>query len=642
MSPALLVVSLALAQDAAIPTDYPIDVQRFRPAMDPFGYAVTESSTTLQHLQVGAGFWGMYAQDELVLLWDGERVIGPGPDFPDALIDERSAVDLQAGFGLGDIFSFSLDMPIVTWQKGFEPTDPTSPEPTTELLASSIGDLRLMPKFVIVDIHKGYPVGLAVMAKATLPTGERRSFVGEGDPTVTPLAALEVADGSVRAREYRVRMAVNAGARVKPRDSFRGLDLGTEFVYAAGIAAHPAPAVELGADVVGSVAGRRVAQTPIEILPWLEILPVPFVTIGGGAGFGLAPGLGSPDLRVFGGATIAPAFDPLSLDRDKDGVPNKLDQCINIPEDLDGFEDDDGCPDEDNDKDTILDVNDRCPNDPEDFDDYQDRDGCPDPDNDRDTILDIVDSCPNDPEDFDGWQDLDGCPEPDNDGDGLLDAADACPNAAETFNGFQDEDGCPDDKPFVDTDGDGIEDDRDGCPTEPEDFDTWQDDDGCPDVDNDLDGIFDTLDQCPFDAETQNGYLDEDGCPDDAPARVVVERARIRIDDRIYFEVDKAVIQLLSFELLHQIAAAIVENPDITRLRIEGHTDSDGPDAYNLRLSQARAEAVRAFLIEAGVEAGRLDAVGYGEQMPIDTNKTWEGRQANRRVEFVIVERSGG
>jgi outer membrane protein OmpA-like peptidoglycan-associated protein len=106
--------------------------------------------------------------------------------------------------------------------------------------------------------------------------------------------------------------------------------------------------------------------------------------------------------------------------------------------------------------------------------------------------------------------------------------------------------------------------------------------------------------------------------------------------------VDKAVIQLLSFELLHQIAAAIVENPDITRLRIEGHTDSDGPDAYNLRLSQARAEAVRAFLIEAGVEAGRLDAVGYGEQMPIDTNKTWEGRQANRRVEFVIVERSGG
>lgn len=634
-----LLLATGWAQEASIPTDYPIDIERFRPAMDPFGYAVVESSTTLWHLQAGAGFWGMYGQDMLVLSWDGDRVLGPGPDFPDALVDERSVVDLQAGFGLGDIFSFTADLPIVTWQKGFEPADSSSPEPTSELEASSIGDVRVMPKFVIVDIHKGYPVGLAVMVKTTLPTGGTRSFVGEGNATVTPLAALEVADGSVHGREYRVRFAINGGARIKQADTFRGLTLGTEFVYGAGLAAHPAPAIELGGDVAGTVSGRRISQTPVEILPWLKVLPVPFVSLVGGAGFGLTPGVGSPDFRVFGGATLAPAFDPLTLDRDKDGVPNKLDQCPNIPEDLDGFEDDDGCPEDDNDKDTILDVNDRCPNNPEDFDDYQDRDGCPEEDNDRDTIVDVVDSCPNDPEDFDGWQDLDGCPEPDNDGDGIVDTADACPNAAETVNGFEDQDGCPDDKPFVDTDGDGIDDDEDGCPNDPEDFDSFQDEDGCPDPDNDQDGIFDTMDQCPFDPETLNAYLDEDGCPDDAPARVVVERTRIRIDDRIYFEVDKAVLQPLSFELLQEIASAIVDNPDVTRLRVEGHTDSDGPDAYNLRLSQARAEAVRDFLIGAGVDAGRLDAQGFGEQMPIDTNKTPEGRHRNRRVEFVIVER---
>src|SRR5450432_3372842 len=98
----------------------------------------------------------------------------------------------------------------------------------------------------------------------------------------------------------------------------------------------------------------------------------------------------------------------------------------------------------DRDGDGIVDDLDKCPDDPEDFDGFQDEDGCPDPDNDGDGILDVDDLCPNDPEDKDGFEDADGCPDPDNDKDRILDKDDKCPNEPETYNGFQDEDGCPD------------------------------------------------------------------------------------------------------------------------------------------------------------------------------------------------------
>jgi OOP family OmpA-OmpF porin len=136
-----------------------------------------------------------------------------------------------------------------------------------------------------------------------------------------------------------------------------------------------------------------------------------------------------------------------SGDRDGDGIPDNLDKCPDQPEDFDGFQDEDGCPDLDNDGDGIPDALDKCPNEPEDKDGFQDEDGCPDPDNDGDGIPDVLDKCPNEPEDKDGFQDEDGCPDPDNDGDGIPDVRDKCPNEPETFNNYQDEDGCPDEVP---------------------------------------------------------------------------------------------------------------------------------------------------------------------------------------------------
>ncbi len=131
-------------------------------------------------------------------------------------------------------------------------------------------------------------------------------------------------------------------------------------------------------------------------------------------------------------------------DRDGDGIIDRLDQCPDDPEDVDGFEDGDGCPDKDNDKDGIPDSADNCPNQPEDKDGFEDEDGCPDKDNDKDGILDATDKCPDEPEDKDDFEDEDGCPDKDNDQDGILDPDDLCPNEPETKNGYADHDGCPD------------------------------------------------------------------------------------------------------------------------------------------------------------------------------------------------------
>ena len=161
-----------------------------------------------------------------------------------------------------------------------------------------------------------------------------------------------------------------------------------------------------------------------------------------GTGFGTR----ADQLLVTTGLTWSPQPGSSSSrgDRDGDGIPDSLDACPDEPEDRDGYQDEDGCPDLDNDGDGIPDARDRCPNEPEDKDGFQDEDGCPDPDNDLDGIPDSVDRCPNDPEDKDGFEDEDGCPDPDNDHDGIPDSKDKCPNDPETFNGFQDEDGCPD------------------------------------------------------------------------------------------------------------------------------------------------------------------------------------------------------
>jgi len=263
--------------------------------------------------------------------------------------------------------------------------------------------------------------------------------------------------------------------------------------------------------------------------------------------------------------------------------------------------------------------------------------------------------CPYGEEDLDGFQDNDACADLDNDRDNIPDEADMCPNEPETPNKWEDTDGCPDvalafntsldgkedpDALSRDDDGDSIPNAYDHCPDLAEDFDGYQDGDGCPEPDNDTDGVPDIADRCPTLAEVKNGFEDDDGCPDvpTGPVRIDDLARQITITDKIYFDTGKATIQERSFALLDAIATLLVARDDIKRLRIEGHTDDVGAGEFNKRLSSDRAASVASYLSEKGVAGDRLEALGVGEDEPIDNNKTPKGRANNRRVEFEIVE----
>jgi large repetitive protein len=228
----------------------------------------------------------------------------------------------------------------------------------------------------------------------------------------------------------------------------------------------------------------------------------------------------------------------------------------------------------------------------------------------------------------------------DRDGDGILDKDDQCPDDPEDKDNFEDEDGCPE----PDNDKDGIPDKDDGCPLEPEDVDNWEDKDGCPEPDNDKDGILDGKDECPNDPEVMNGFEDEDGCPDEAGKKklVVVKRDKIEILDKVYFATDSDRILPKSYPLLDNVAEVIKQHTEIPAIFVEGHTDSDGKDAYNLDLSDRRAKSVMRYLLDrGGVDGSRLKAQGFGETKPIDTNSTAAGKANNRRVEFRIINADG-
>lgn len=226
---------------------------------------------------------------------------------------------------------------------------------------------------------------------------------------------------------------------------------GTYFAPGLGVRLHPlatlgVPDLWLGGAGVVAFTGS-VVRPGIEVgvgydfdaAWWLRIGPFiryhhVFQTEAGGADGGF----------VSIGLSLAFGGDERVLDHDGDGVLDAVDHCPSEPEDVDAFQDADGCPDLDDDADGIPDTRDACPNVAEDRDGFEDGDGCPDPDDDHDGILDGADHCPNVAEDVDGFEDADGCPDLDDDRDGILDTVDACPREAETQNGWQDTDGCPD------------------------------------------------------------------------------------------------------------------------------------------------------------------------------------------------------
>lgn len=308
-------------------------------------------------------------------------------------------------------------------------------------------------------------------------------------------------------------------------------------------------------------------------------------------------------------------------DKDGDGIMDEKDQC---PTEA-GPASRKGCPHKDSDADGILDDDDNCPN----IKGSITAQGCPDKDGDG--IEDKNDKCPNEA----GPHDRNGCPRKDSDGDGILDEEDNCPNLAGSLTS----NGCPD------ADGDGVNDSNDKCPQT---YGTYA---GCPDSDGDgvhdgddecilqpgpaaakgcpdrdADSFPDVSDKCPDESGTNQG------CPDLKPEekKFLADAARA-----VQFEVGKATLKAESYSILDQVAEIIKKYPRYS-LSIEGHTDNVGNEANNKQLSEERAKSCYEYLIARGVANERMKYVGFGESKPIADNSTQEGRDKNRRVEFVL------
>src|SRR6218665_964983 len=209
----------------------------------------------------------------------------------------------------------------------------------------------------------------------------------------------------------------------------------------------------------------------------------------------------------------------------------------------------------------------------------------------------------------------------DDDGDGVRNGEDACPYEA----GPASRQGCP----VKDQDGDGVEDAKDACPALAGPAERG----GCPVKDQDGDEVADDLDNCP----NEKGLASNQGCPEQEPQFVVITKDKIEIKESVFFATNEAVIQSRSFGMLDQLARVIQLHPEIKQIVVEGHSDTQGNAEANRKLSLARAQSVKTYLVNKGVEASRLEAKGYGPDRPIASNETAEGRAANRRVEFTII-----
>ncbi|MBL0217698.1 MAG: OmpA family protein [Myxococcales bacterium] len=366
--------------------------------------------------------------------------------------------------------------------------DPSAnPNDSTAYLGDGLAgplDARVGAKYALFANQN---LALTAVGSVFLPFGEDEMLLGDRGLVFEPKLALDWRKDRIHA----TRVVGNIAARLRQRSVLEGydtmdpdatdadakvyLDVGSEVVLGGGAVYELTPrtvaALEAqvfiplptsaswgschrysgarcstltDADYFGSAkAGDLTALVTLGMMLRVSADVTANIMIGTGQ-----IGARGDDFRLTTGLVWAPqpagAAAPGRNDKDGDGIPDSVDACADEPEDKDGFQDEDGCPDLDNDGDGIPDADDQCANEPEDKDGFKDTDGCREEDNDGDGILDTADKCPDQAEDKDGFEDEDGCLDQDNDGDGFADAVDKCPNDAETVNGVDDDDGCPD------------------------------------------------------------------------------------------------------------------------------------------------------------------------------------------------------
>jgi len=416
----LAALVMALSSAASAQTAQ-IDLNQFRPAelaTDGFAASTPDGQG---HLRFGFQVWLDYSDDPL-------RVNGT------EVVHQQLSGHLMLSLGLADRIVLFADMPYHFMIK--DPTD------SGAFKKSNLGDLYFGGRFNFFgtrdDVFQIGAQATLTVNTASLASSDQ-SFAGQADQSPYLGGWFELLM-NFNAGDH-VRIPIQAGYKLGPQRLVTTpgtapiLFVGNEFTYGGGVL------IMLGDDnfmISAEAFGRTAAnktvdmwaknETPVEVLGGFKWLPDFGFTLGVGGSAGVTAGYGAPDWRVFGMLGYTMPGDEKAPDADGDGIPDEVDNCPNDAEDLDGFQDEDGCPDLDNDGDGVSDADDKCPDEAEDIDGFEDEDGCPDPDNDGDGILDADDQCPNDA----GSAENNGCPDPDRDGDGVPDRIDNCPDVPGT------------------------------------------------------------------------------------------------------------------------------------------------------------------------------------------------------------------
>ena len=583
-SGALVVGSLVLGPTASAQAQRGFVLDRFEPAERGSEWFVLDSLDLRGRLRPAAGVVGSWAHDPLVVYdIDGNYV--------SSLVEHQLFVHPGASLVLWNRLRGAISMPVAVYQTGAPIVIGTKAYAPP---SSAAGDLRLAADVRLFGEH-GKALTGALGVAVHLPTGSRDDYTSDESVRFQPRFSVA---GDISAFTYSARI----GYHHRPLDEdFERNPLGSELTggVAAGFRIADRRLVigpELYASsIIDSRSFLKRRGTPIEGILGAHYTVADF-RVGAGVGKGIGRGWGTPTLRAFLSAEWTPGLD---ADRDKDGIEDREDACPDAPGVRSSDPKTNGCP-------------------PASM-------RPPPPDRDGDGVLDAEDACP----DLAGLRSDDpktnGCPS-DRDGDGVFDLTDACPDVAGRWSDDPKTNGCPPDR-----DGDGVADDKDACPDVAGDETDDPLSNGCP-PDRDGDGIYDKDDACPDAPGPADPDQKRNGCP---LARI--EDGQIKIVDQVKFKFGSSEILRDSDPTLLAIATTLKAHPEVTKIRVEGHTDNKGTLAANQRLSQQRADAVVKWLTSYGIEKKRLEARGFGMKRPLDTNDTEEGRQNNRRVELHIA-----
>ncbi len=386
----------------------------------------TTSGTSFQLQTAEVGARGEFVATALASYASGTLVLGTVQD-DDGVVRNRTMMSIGGAYAFLGRFEAGARMPFYVQSGEAVPAGTFGVAPAS---GAARGDLTLHAK---VRLLRASRLTVGANLALALPTASDGEFAGSDKPSARLLALLSVAASP------RLTMHVNAGAVIRARAEFANIEQRSGLAWGAGLAIRVRDpwflALEVFGDVVpsgyhaapesGATMGATSALTTLEGLAGARYQVSRQLSVGVAGGRGLTSSIGTPDLR----GVLTLAYTPVAP-----RTPS-LAPAMAAPRDLSKA---------DRDFDRIPDGADRCPDEPEDKDGFEDTDGCPDPDNDKDGILDEQDRCPEIAEDKDGFEDLDGCPDLDNDNDGIADASDKCPLEAETINGNNDEDGCPD------------------------------------------------------------------------------------------------------------------------------------------------------------------------------------------------------